>query len=70
MDVKIENGNLVITLPCFKPTVASKSGKTLLVASTRGVKKTECFIDDSPIYIGVNAFYYPPATDPAESEVI
>jgi hypothetical protein len=40
MQSKIKNGNLVIELPLEKPR-PSKTGKTLLIASTRGVKRLE-----------------------------
>jgi hypothetical protein len=52
---KIENGNLVITLPIGKPT-ASASGKTLVVASTRGNVKTDLMVEGHPVTIGVNAY--------------
>lgn len=52
---KIENGNLVITLPLQTPT-ASASGKTLVVASTRGNVKTDVVIDGKQVTIGVNAY--------------
>lgn len=53
MNAKIENGNLVITIPMGTPT-ASASGKNLVVASSRG--KTDLKIDGKNVVIGVNAY--------------
>mgnify|MGYP001572686293 FL=1 len=55
MNVKIENGELVIRLPLQRPT-PSKTGKTLVVASSYGNKQTEAVVDGKPITIGVNAY--------------
>lgn len=46
---------LYIRLPITAPT-PSASGKTLVVASTRGNKETDAKIDGKPIEIGVNAY--------------
>ena len=55
MDVKVVNGNLVITVPLGTPT-PSASGKTLVVASSRGNVKTSCLIDGKPVTVGFNAY--------------
>lgn len=55
MHTKIENGNLVVTIPMQTPT-PSASGKTLVVASTSGNKTTEVMIDGKPVIIGFNAY--------------
>ena len=52
---KIENGQLIITLPMQRPT-PSASGKTLVVASSRGNQKTEVTVDGKPVIVGVNAY--------------
>jgi hypothetical protein len=59
--VSIENGELVIRLPLNKPPVFSASGKTLVVASTRGNQRTNAVIDGQPVIIGVNAYVPKPA---------
>jgi hypothetical protein len=59
--VTIENGELVIRLPLNKPPVPSASGKTLVVASTRGNQRTNAVIDGQPVIIGVNAYVAKPA---------
>ncbi len=55
MQTQIVDGNLVITIPLQKPT-PSTSGKTLVVASTRGNVKTSAQVDGKDITIGVNAY--------------
>ena len=48
---------LVIRIPIKKPT-PSASGKTLVVASTRGNQKTGVQIDGKDLYVGANAYVY------------
>lgn len=59
IEVKIEGKGddqvLVIKVPLQKPT-ASKSGKTLVVASTHGNVRTEAEVDGKKVTIGVNAY--------------
>lgn len=55
MKVAIEKKELVIRIPLQKPT-PSASGKTLVVASTRGNVKTEVEIDSRPVTVGLNAY--------------
>ena len=55
MTVKIEKGNLVITMPMTDPT-PSVSGKTLVVASTHGNTPTTATVDGKPVIIGLNAY--------------
>ncbi|MFA7335130.1 MAG: hypothetical protein WC130_12685 [Kiritimatiellia bacterium] len=55
MNVKIENGNLVITIP-MGTAAPSKSGKTLLVASSHGNQPTAAQIDGKPVIVSVNAY--------------
>jgi hypothetical protein len=52
-----EGDTLVIRLPIKTPT-PSASGKTLVVASTRGNQKTDLKIDGKDLYLGVNAYVY------------
>ena len=52
-----EGDTLVIRLPINAPT-PSASGKTLVVASTRGNQKTSLQIDGRDLYLGVNAYVY------------
>ena len=58
-DVKVElkGNNLVITIPCEqKNPRPSKSGKTLVVASTYGNITTDVKIKGKPVKIGLNAY--------------
>ncbi len=55
MNATIEGNELVIRMPLQKPT-PSATGKTLVVASSRGNVKTSAQVDGKPITIGVNAY--------------
>ena len=57
LSVTREGDTLVIRIPIKTPT-ASASGKTLVVASTRGNQKTAVQIDGKDVYLGVNAYVY------------
>ena len=61
MKAYIENGELVIRLPLNKAPVLSASGKTLVVASTRGNQKTDAVVNGQPVIVGVNAYVARPA---------
>ncbi len=52
-----EGDTLVIRIPITAPAPSS-SGKTLVVASTRGNQKTAVQIDGKDLYLGVNAYVY------------
>ena len=54
IEVKIEKKELVIRLPIAPRP--SKSGKTMIVASTNGNIPTTCEHDGKVITIGVNAY--------------
>jgi hypothetical protein len=55
MEVKIENGKLIIVIDLQEPT-PSVSGKNLVVASTRGNVVSDCVIDGKNVVIGLNAY--------------
>ena len=55
MDVKIENGKLIISIDLQEPT-PSASGKTLVVATTHGNMVTQCVINGKNVVIGLNAY--------------
>jgi hypothetical protein len=59
--VSIDKGELVIRLPLNQPPVLSASGKTLVVASTRGNQRSDAVIDGQPVIVGVNAYIVRPA---------
>ena len=56
IDVRIEKNELVIRLPIQNPPVPSGSGKTLVVASTRGNFRSTAMVDGKPVTVGVNAY--------------
>jgi hypothetical protein len=55
MTARIENGQLIITLPMTTPT-RSATGKTLSVASSHGNKATTAVVDGKLVIVGVNAY--------------
>ena len=57
LTVSREGDMLVIRILITKAT-PSASGKTLVVASTRGNQKTGVQIDGKELYLGVNAYVY------------
>ena len=58
MNVEIKNNKLYIEIDLEKPT-PSASGKTLVVASTRGNATSEAMVDGKPVIIGLNAYIKP-----------
>ncbi len=54
----ITDDKLIIELPVNKPPKPSSTGKTLVVASTHGTKRTTVEIDGKPLYIAANAFVF------------
>jgi hypothetical protein len=57
LSVTRDGDTLVIRVPIQKAT-PSASGKTLVIASTRGNQKSALQIDGKDIYVGVNAYVY------------
>ena len=57
LTVTREGDTLVIRIPIQAPT-PSASGKTLVVASTRGNQKLALQIDGKDLYLGLNAYLY------------
>ena len=55
MKVTIKGNTLVIEIEMQKPT-PSASGKTLVVASSRGNQATTAEIDGKPVIVGLNAY--------------
>ena len=54
MQVEIVGGNIVITAPVKK--VPSKSGKSILIASSGGNKPTAAIIDGKNVIVGLNCY--------------
>jgi hypothetical protein len=57
MKAEIKNGQLIITIPLSSP-VPSRTGKTLVVASTHGNQVTNVEIDGKKLIVGVNAYIH------------
>lgn len=57
LSVTRDGDTLVIRLAIKTPT-PSATGKTLVVASTRGNQKTSLQIEGKDLYLGVNAYVY------------
>jgi hypothetical protein len=58
MKVTKKNRRLIIDLPLKEPRT-SASGKTRVVASSRGVRTTDVKIDGKVLCVSANAFFYP-----------
>lgn len=52
---KVDGGHLVLSIP-LQRAQRSKSGKTLIVATTHGILETDAHIDGKPVAVGLNAF--------------
>jgi hypothetical protein len=57
LTVNREGDTLVIRI-AIKALTPSASGKTLMVASTRGNQKTSIQVDGKDLYLGINAYVY------------
>ncbi len=55
MNVSIKDNILTIEIEMSKPSL-SASGKSLVVASTRGNLPTELLVDGKPLIVAVNAY--------------
>jgi len=58
MKAEIKNGSLIITIDTQKPT-PSVSGKSLVIATSRGNQATKAVVDGKPVIIGINAYIKP-----------
>ena len=56
MTAKIVGDKLVIEIPLNPSPVLSKSGQTLVVASTHGNKVTEARLNGKNVVVGLNAY--------------
>ena len=56
MKVTIENGELVVRIPVNAPPRPSKSGKTLIVATSGGNQTTTAEVNGKPVTVGFNAY--------------
>lgn len=56
MQVTIENKELVIRIPVENPPRPSKSGKSLIVATSSGNVTTSCTVEGRPVVVGLNCY--------------
>ena len=58
MKAEFKNGNLIVTIPHndLKSLPASKSGKSVLVATTGGNKVTGLQVDGKNVTVGLTAY--------------
>ena len=56
MEIKIDAGFLVVRIPLNPTPVASKTGKTRVIASTHGNVKTALLYKGAPVTLGLNAY--------------
>ena len=54
--VEIKGKNLIVTIEMEDPPKRSESGKSLVIASTRGLATSTTQCQGKPIVIGLNAF--------------
>jgi hypothetical protein len=59
MKIRNRKGMLVITVPLINPPRKSKSGKTLLAASSSGPRRTKLRVNDKPVIAIVTAYVRP-----------
>lgn len=57
--VEIKKKKLCIEIDMEDPPQLSATGKSYLVASTRGNVETEAEYEGHPLIIGLNAYYFP-----------
>jgi len=58
MKAEVKGNKLFIEIDLEKPTPSS-SGKTLVVASTRGNVVTDAQVEGKPLVVGLNAYIKP-----------
>jgi len=56
MEVRIENGKLHIIADVINPPMPSASGKTMVVASSRGNQTTTATVNGQRVTVGFNAY--------------
>ena len=57
MNAKIENGELIVRIPVNDPPTPSKSGKSMIVATSGGNMATTLVVNGKSVTIGLNAYF-------------
>jgi hypothetical protein len=68
MRVIRRNGNAVISLPLLDEPETSTSGKSLLIATSRGMRKSKLKQDGSNLFYTASVFYFPVAKSESGSD--
>ena len=58
MKARLQGKNLIIELPLQTPR-PSTSGKSMVVASSHGVRQSAVKVDGQTVYVAASAFCYP-----------
>ena len=56
MEIKIEGDKLHVIMPINKPLVPSKSGKSMIIATSKGIVPTVCQYEGKVVKAGINIF--------------
>jgi hypothetical protein len=56
MKVEIMGNEVIVTLPINNPLITSKTGKSLMVASSNGIVATATAHNGKPLKVGINVF--------------
>jgi len=56
MKASIKGGTLFLEIPINTPATPTSTGKSLMVATTKGNIKTELVVDGKPLTVSVNAY--------------
>ena len=59
MKATIRNGTMFIALPVTIPPMKSRSGKTLVIASSHGNRRTSLKVDKNNVIVNANAYIRP-----------
>lgn len=54
--IEVTKDEIKITLPIEGPLKPSKSGKSMVIATTHGSMATKAIVNDKPVWMGVNVF--------------
>jgi hypothetical protein len=58
MIARIQGRKFIIELPVISPRTESKSGKSLLVATSHGTQQTSIIVDGKPVHFSATAFIH------------
>ena len=64
MKAKLRDGRLFVSVLLQEPRL-SKSGKSLVVASSRGPWQSAVLVEGKTVYVNLNAFIYPDSHEPS-----